>query len=94
MRKHLIGQILLFLVNGVSVPSISGEAYWLVMGSYRQGPGGRPEVSGITSPSLYAIPMNSLKQCEAAGEQISQEIYRPVWQFDSRWTCVSGDKPM
>ena len=24
--------------------------YWLIIGTYRQGPGSRPEVSGITSP--------------------------------------------
>ena len=30
--------------------------YWLVIGTYRQGPGGRPVVSGITSPSLHSIP--------------------------------------
>ena len=23
-----------------------------------------------------------------AGEKISKEIYKPVWQFDSKWTCV------
>ena len=26
------------------------------------------------------------------GEKITTEIYKPVWQFDNRWTCVSGDK--
>ena len=70
----------------------ASEAYWLVIGTYRQGPGGRPEVSGITSPSVYAIPMLSLQQCKKAGKQISEQIYKPVWQFDSRWTCVSGGR--
>ena len=23
-----------------------------------------------------------------AGNKISQDIYKPVWQFDSKWTCV------
>ena len=94
MRNKLIGQFLLFLIGGISLPIMAGEGYWLVIGSYRQGPGGRPEVSGITSPSLYAIPMSSLKQCQAAGEKISKEIYKPVWQFDSRWTRVSGNEPI
>ena len=62
--------------------------YLLIIGTYRQGPGGRPEVSGITSPSLYSIPMKELETCKKAGQQITNEIYKPVWQFDSRWTCV------
>ena len=66
--------------------------YWLVIGTYRQGPGARPEVSGITSPSLHSIPMKDLDSCNKAGEKISNDIYKPVWQLDSRWTCVfSGD---
>ena len=67
--------------------------YWLVIGTYRQGPRGRPEVSGITSPSLYSIPMKDLESCNNAGNKITNEIYKPVWQFDSKWTCVySGEK--
>ena len=66
--------------------------YWLIIGTYRQGPGSRPEVSGITSPSLHSIPMKDLDTCNYAGEKITDEIFTPVWQFDSRWTCVfSGD---
>ena len=38
--------------------------YWLVIGTYRQGPGSRPEVSGITSPSLHSIPMKDLETCK------------------------------
>ena len=67
--------------------------YWLIIGTYRQGPGGRPEVSGITSPSLHSIPMKSLEACNEAGEKITREIYKPVWQFDSKWTCIfNGEK--
>ena len=67
--------------------------YWLVIGTYRQGPGNRPEVSGITSPSLYSLPMKDLETCKIAGEKITNEIYKPVWQFDSRWTCIkTGSK--
>ncbi len=69
---------------------VKSESYWLVIGSYRQGPGGKPEVSGITSPSIYAIPMESYQQCVRAGEKIAEEIYKPVWQFDNRWTCITG----
>ena len=66
--------------------------YWLVIGTYRQGPSGRPEVSGITSPSLYALPMKDLETCLKAGEKITNEIYKPVWQFDSKWSCIYGGK--
>ena len=62
--------------------------YWLIIGTYRQGPGGRPEVSGITSPSLHSIPMKDLDTCKKAGVEITNKIYKPVWQFDSKWTCV------
>ena len=64
--------------------------YWLVIGTYRQGPGGRPEVSGITSPSLHSIPMKDLETCNKAGMKITNEIYKPVWQFDSKWTCIKN----
>ena len=64
--------------------------YWLVIGTYRQGPGGRPEVSGITSPSLHTIPMKDMETCKDAGKKITNEIYNPVWHFDSKWTCVYG----
>ena len=74
---------------GIFATSTPARAnYWLVIGSYRQAPGSRPEVSGITSPSLYAIPMKSLEICKQAGKKILEEIYKPVWQFDSRWTCI------
>ncbi len=62
--------------------------YVLVIGTYRQGPSGRPEVSGITSPSLYSLPMKDLDTCIKAGKKITEDIYKPVWQFDSQWTCI------
>ena len=78
--------IFLFSLFFYSDPAMAN--YWLVIGTYRQGPGGRPEVSGITSPSLHSIPMKNLDACNKAGEKITNGIYKPVWQFDSRWTCV------
>ena len=83
------------LISCFAIFSIAANAqaeYWLVLGSFRQGPGSRPEVSGITSPSLYAIPMASMKLCQEAGKKISEEIYMPVWQFDNRWTCIYDGK--
>ena len=86
--KRKSTKIILFLFS-IFFFSYSAKAeYWLVIGTYRQGPGGRPGVSGITRPSLHSIPMRDLDTCNRAGEKITNEIYKPVWQFDSRWTCV------
>ncbi len=85
--------ILSFLISLLAVLSFQSEAiakYFLVIGSYRQGPGTRPEVSGITSPTLHSIPMETLSLCNAAGEEITDAIYKKVWQFDHRWTCVEA----
>ena len=71
-----------------SYANVANANYWLVIGTYRQGPSGRPEVSGITSPSLYSLPMKDLDTCLAAGKKITNDIYKPVWQFDSKWTCI------
>ena len=87
--NNFVFKILFFLPILVFSNSVKAD-YWLVIGTYRQGPGGRPEVSGITSPSLHSIPMKDLKTCKKAGEQITNEIYIPVWQFDSKWTCIES----
>ena len=81
--------VLFFLFSLLFSDSVKAN-YLLIIGTYRQGPGARPEVSGITSPSLYSMPMKDLDTCNKAGEKITNEIYKPVWQFDSRWTCVSS----
>ncbi len=89
-KKSFLKQ--LFFLTLLFFPTSVNADYWLVIGTYRQGPGRRPEVSGITSPSLHSIPMKNLDTCKNAGEKITNEIYKPVWQFDSKWTCVfSGD---
>ena len=87
MKKKTI-LLLLFTFSIFLFPGSLKANYWLIIGTYRQGPGGRPEVSGITSPSLHSIQMKDLDTCRKAGEQITKEIYKPVWQFDSKWTCV------
>jgi len=87
MKKKSIS-ILFFFLFLLSFSESVKANYRLIIGTYRQGPGSRPEVSGITSPSLHSIQMKDLDTCRKAGEQISEEIYRPVWQFDSKWTCV------
>ena len=92
MKRKFLTSILLSGIGVLSF-SINAEAnYSLVIGSYRQGPGSKPHVSGITSPSLFAIPTATLQQCQEAGLKISKEIYKPVWQFDNRWTCIYTGK--
>ena len=80
--------VLLLLIFSTFTSDYVKAKYWLIIGTYRQGPGGRPEVSGITSPSLHSIPMESLDACNEAGKRITNQIYKPVWQFDSKWTCI------
>ena len=87
MKKFFI-LIVLFICSLFSFSDSVKANYLLIIGTYRQGPGRRPEVSGITSPSLHSIPMKDLDTCNKAGEKITNEIYKPIWQFDSRWTCV------
>ena len=90
MKKNFI-LILLFLFSLIFSDAAKAN-YLLIIGTYRQGPGSRPEVSGITSPTLHSIPMKDLDTCNKAGEKITNDIYKPVWQFDSKWTCVyKGD---
>ena len=84
--------LILFFLFSLILSDYAKASYYLIIGTYRQGPGRRPEVSGITSPSLHSIPMKDLDACNRAGEKITNDIYKPVWQFDSRWTCVfKGD---
>ena len=87
MKNILLLKILSILPFCIVVDFAKAD-YWLVIGTYRQGPGSRPEVSGITSPSLHSIPMKDMETCKTAGNKITKEIYNPVWQFDSKWTCI------
>ena len=90
MGKKLIFSLIIVFTSLISLQAKAKADYWLVIGSYRQGPGGKPQVSGITSPSLFAIPIRTKKMCIEAGEKIENEIYNPVWQFDSKWTCIKN----
>ena len=80
MKKFFL-QLSIFLSILISSDAVKAN-YWLVIGTYRQGPGGRPEVSGITSPSLNAIPMKDIETCKIAGAKISEIFYIPVWQLE------------
>ena len=88
MGKNFIFSLIIVLTSSLVLQSKVKADYWLVIGSYRQGPGGKPQVSGITSPSLFAIPIGTEKMCIEAGKKIENDIYTPVWQFDSKWTCI------
>ena len=93
MNKLILASILAGITTITGFPQKVLADYWLVIGSYRQGPGSKPHVSGITSPTLFAIPMDTKTLCMAAGKKIEDEIYKPVWQFDNKWTCIfSGEK--
>ena len=89
MKKKFLIKTLAFLSLFLFSDSLKAN-YWLVIGTYRQGPGGRPEVSGITSPSLHSIPMKDINTCKEAGNKISNDIFKPVWQFDNKWTCIEN----
>ena len=90
MEKKIIFSLIVLLTSLLGSQSRVMADYWLVIGSYRQGPGGKPQVSGITSPSLFAIPIKTKNMCMEAGKKIEKEIYNPVWQFDSKWTCIKN----
>jgi len=90
MGKRIIFSLIIVLTSLIGLQAKANEDYWLVIGSYRQGPGGKPQVSGITSPSLFAIPISTMKMCIEAGKKIEKEVYNPVWQFDSKWTCIKS----
>ena len=90
MGKRIIFSLIIVLTSLIGLQAKAKADYWLVIGSYRQGPGSKPQVSGITSPSLFAIPIKTREMCIEAGEKIEKEIYNPVWQFDSKWTCIKN----
>ena len=90
MYKKTIFSLLLVLTSLATLNGTAKADYWLVIGSYRQGPGRKPQVRGITSPSLFAIPIGSEKMCKEAGKKIENDIDKPVWQFDSKWTCINN----
>ena len=88
MGKRIFVSIIMVLTSLIAIQEKARGEYWLVIGSYRQGPGGKPQVSGITSPTLFAIPIETENMCIEAGRKIENDIYKPVWQFDGKWTCI------
>ena len=75
----------------MAAPPAKAETTYLVLSTYKQRKlTSKPQVDISTSPSIQIIPMESVEQCEAAGIQITEDLYKPIWQFDGRWTCVEG----
>ena len=76
MENYIL--ILLFLFSVFFISESTKGNYSLIIATYRQEPGGRPEVSGITSPFLNSIPIKDLETCNKGGEITIKEIYKPV----------------
>ena len=55
MRKKIIFSLIIVLTSLAGLQGKAKADYWLVIGSYRQGPGEKPQVSGITC-LLYTSP--------------------------------------
>ena len=77
MKKKFTFILLLFFSLFFLSDTVRAK-YWLIIGTYRQGPAGRPEVSGITSPSLHSIPMRNFDTWSNAVKKINNEIYKSV----------------
>ena len=74
------------LLATFALPSaVNSESFYLYYGTYES----KERTNRIEdSPTLHASPFSSLTRCEAAGEKIFNEIYKPVKFFDGRWVCV------
>ena len=65
MKKKSI--LILFFLFSLIFSGSAKAKYLLIIGTYRQGPGRRSEVSGITSPSLHSIGMKDIDKFNKAG---------------------------
>ncbi len=81
MKRFLIP-----LLAAIALPSaVNAESFYLYFGTYES----KERTNRIEeSPSLHASPFSSLTRCEAAGEKIFEQIYKPIKFFDGRWVCV------
>ena len=82
MRRFLF----LALGMGLLLPTAANaEGFYLYFGTYES----KDRTNKIeATPTLHASSFSSLTRCEAAGEKIFNEIYKPTKFFDGRWTCV------
>ena len=82
MRRFLF----LALGMGLVLPTAANaEGFYLYFGTYES----KERKNKIeATPSLHASSFSSMTRCEAAGEKILNEIYKPIKYFDGRWICV------
>jgi hypothetical protein len=78
--------LLIPLLAVLALPTaVNAEGFYLYFGTYES----KERTGKIEdSPTLHASPFSSLTRCEAAGEKIFSEIYKPIKFFDGRWVCV------
>ena len=81
MKKFLVS-----ILGLISIPTaVNSESFYLYFGTYES----KERTTRIEdSPTLHASPFSSLTRCEAAGEKIFNQIYKPIKFFDGRWVCV------
>ena len=81
MRKFLLP-----MLASIALPNaVNAESFYLYFGTYES----KERATRIEdSPTLHASPFSSQTRCEAAGEKIFNQIYKPIKFFDGRWVCV------
>ena len=79
-------KLLLLLLASIALPiAVNAESFYLYFGTFES----KERATRIEdSPTLHASPFSSLTRCEAAGEKIFEQIYKPIKFFDGRWVCV------
>ena len=79
-------KLLLLLLASIALPiAVNAEGFYLYFGTFES----KERATRIEdSPTLHASPFSSLTRCEAAGEKIFEQIYKPIKFFDGRWVCV------
>tara|TARA_A100001388_G_C28619260_1_gene426794 strand:+ start:399 stop:650 length:252 start_codon:yes stop_codon:yes gene_type:complete len=81
-----MSKLLIPLLAAISLPTaVNAESFYLYFGTYESKERSKKVED---SPTLQASPFSSLARCEAAGEKIFNEIYKPIKFFDGRWVCV------
>ena len=85
--------LLLALGIGIFLPTAANADYYLILQYYKQankGSAKNPRIGDGSSPGISVIPMESRSQCIAAGEDLMENMYKPVKFFDGRYRCIEG----
>ena len=86
-------RLLVPLIAALALPTaVNAETIYLVLGTYRQFSTKKsPHVdSDGTSPNIQIIPMETFAQCEAAGEDLMENLYKPIRFFEGSYRCIKG----